>query len=81
MNKHKAKALAERLALQYAERYGVIEYKVAGHEMIYYSSFPMEHMTYKCVVDLTTGYEKRTEMNKYYKPYKHIGKIMVLDRI
>ena len=66
------------LALEYAEKYGIIEYKVVGNEMIYYKTYPMEHTTYKCVVDLKLGYEKRIALNRYYKPYGYIGKVQVL---
>ena len=69
---------AEDLALEYAEKYGIIEYKVIGSEMIYYKTYPMEHTTYKCVVDLKLGYEKRIALNRYYKPYGYIGKVQVL---
>lgn len=66
------------LALEYAEKYGIIEYKVIGNEMIYYKTYSMEHTTYKCVVDLKLGYEKRIALNRYYKPYSYIGKVQVL---
>lgn len=56
-------------ALKYAERYGIIEYHVKGNEMIYYTSFPYEHVTYKTVVDLDLQDETRIEMANYYKPY------------
>lgn len=57
-------------AIRYAEKYGVVEFHMSGENMIYYSSFPMEKTTYKCVVDLETMSEKRTPLRKYYKPYK-----------
>lgn len=67
MNNYKNKAL------RYAERHGVIEYHVDGEQMVYYTSFPREHMTYKAVVNLTAMKEIRQAMNRYYKPFKHIG--------
>lgn len=57
-------------AIRYAEKYGVVEFHMSGKKMIYYSSFPMEKTTYRCVVDLETMSEKRTPLRKYYKPYK-----------
>jgi hypothetical protein len=63
----------EHIALCFAEEYGIIEYHVKGNEMIFYTSFPLERMTYKAVVNLDTMDEVRTEMSKYYKPYAHIG--------
>lgn len=62
-------------ALLYAEKYGVIEYKVTGSEMIYYSSWPSYKTTYKCIVDLDTGEEYRTPCNRYYKG--RIGSLQV----
>lgn len=43
----------EHQALLYAERYGIIEYKVKGNRMTYYECFPTEG-TYKVVIDLKT---------------------------
>lgn len=57
----------------YAEKYGIIEFKTKGNRMIYYTSFPMERMTYKCVVDLETGKETRSPLKRYYAAYE--GKI------
>ena len=59
----------ELAALRYAETYGIIEYHVKGNKMIYYTSWPMEHETYKAVVDLDLQSETRTEMSKYYPAY------------
>lgn len=56
-------------ALKYAEKYGIIEYHVKGNEMIYYTSWPMEHSTYRVVVNLDTLDEVRTEMSRYYRAY------------
>ena len=60
-------------ALCFAEEYGIIEYKVSKNEMIFYSSYPLEHMTYKAIVNLDTMKETRTAMKRYYKAYH--GKI------
>lgn len=60
-------------ALCYAERHGVIEYHVDGEQMIYYTSFPCEHMTYKAVINLNAMKEIRQAMSRYYKPFKYIG--------
>ena len=59
--------------VEYAEKHGIIEYHTIGNTMIFYSSFPMEHMTYTCAVDLATGKETRKELSRYYVAYK--GKI------
>lgn len=68
----------ELKALIYAEDHGIIEYHVTGSKMIYYTAFPLERMTYKAVVNLDTMEEVRTEMSKYYKPFKFIaGKYQV----
>ena len=56
-------------ALCYAEDYGIIEYYVKGNQMIYYSTFPLEHRTIKAVVNLDTGEEKRRPLKRYYKAY------------
>lgn len=68
----KGKEKLELMALAYAERHGIIEYHI-NHEdevMIFYTSFPMERKTYRCVVDLHRNKETRTEMDKYYVAYK-----------
>lgn len=57
-------------ALIYAEQYGIIEYHVKGNRMIYYPTYPEEHMTYKAVVNLDTFKETREPLKKYYKAYK-----------
>ena len=44
----------EHKAILYAEKYGVIEFHVKKNQMIYYSSFPLEHSTIKAVVNLDT---------------------------
>lgn len=68
----------EDKAILYAEKYGIIEFKVKGNEMIYYTSFPLERMTYKAVVNLDEMKEKRTPLKRYYKAYSGtIGGIQV----
>lgn len=57
-------------AIRYCEHFGVIEHHVIGNTMVYYTSFPMEHATYKAVVCLDTWHEERFLMKRYYKPYK-----------
>lgn len=65
--------LGETVALIYAEKHGVIEYHVRKGKMIYYTSFPMEHMTYKATVDLETLKETREPLRRYFVAYE--GKI------
>ena len=53
----------EQIALEYAEKYGIIEYKVNGNRMIYYANYP-EYLsepkrTYKVTVRLNTLKEER----------------------
>lgn len=58
MNNH------ETQALLYAEKYGIIEYKVKGSRMIYYVNCydDIKPYTCKCVVSLKTQKEVRTRM-------------------
>lgn len=58
-------------ALRYAERYGILDFKVKDNEMIYYASYPVEHATYKCTVDLNKGKETRQQMKRYHKKYTY----------
>lgn len=67
----------EERAMAYAEHYGIVEFKVKGKAMIYYTSWPMERTTYKVTVNLDIIYETREAMRRYYKPYKHIGGVQV----
>lgn len=48
-------------ALQYAEKYGVIDYEVSGDKMIYFESYPNEG-TFKAEVNLDTMKEIRTRI-------------------
>jgi hypothetical protein len=66
---NKVVSIYEQKALLFAEKYGIIEYKVRKDKMIYYTSYPMEHMTYKCIVDLKIMKEARTHLKRYYKKY------------
>lgn len=68
MNKLVAE-LGDTVALIYAEKHGIIEYHINKGKMVYYTSFPMEHMTYKAVVNLETLEEKRIPMRRYYPAY------------
>jgi hypothetical protein len=53
-------AMYEQKALIYAEKYGIIEYRVKGSKMMYKEVFPTEG-TYQVVVNLDTmKEEKRT---------------------
>ena len=58
-------------SLIYAEKHGVIEYhyNIEKNTMTYYTSFPAECTTYKCIVNLNTYKEKRTALKRYYKAY------------
>lgn len=58
-------------ALLFAEKYGVVEYKVKNDSMIFYASYPMEHNTYKCNVNLKNMKETRTCLKRYYKEYTY----------
>lgn len=62
----------EHKALLYAEKHGIIEYHVIGNEMIYYSSFPLEHRTIKATVNLDIMAEKREYLPKYYIAYSDL---------
>ena len=48
-------------ALLYAEKYGIIDYKVYNDEMVYYERFYNEG-TYKVVVNLDTKKETRKKL-------------------
>lgn len=62
----------ELTALKYAEKHGIIEYRIEADKMIFFTSFPMEHMTYKATVDLNQLTEKREPLNRYYKSYSEL---------
>lgn len=50
------------LALLYAEKYGIIEYKVKGSMMVYYEQIGTSK--YKATVNLKTMQETRKELYK-----------------
>ena len=54
----------ENKALQFAETYGIIDYKVKGNKMIFYQTFYtdctlIKKVKYKVIVDLKTMVETR----------------------
>lgn len=51
-------------ALLFAEKYGIVEYKVNKNSMIYYENFPLERNTYKCIVNLNTMKEQKKSIKK-----------------
>lgn len=52
----------------YAEKYGVLEYKIVGKNMIYYSNYLNERITYKVTVNLEKMKEKsRLPLKRYYQ--------------
>jgi len=59
----------ESLGLQWAEKYGIVEYSIKGFELTYKDSYPTERTTYKAVVNLMTNKETRTPMTRYYKHF------------
>ena len=59
----------EQKALLYAEKYGILDYKIKGNRMIYYANYP-EHLseprkTYKVTVRLDTMKEERQRLTKW----------------
>ena len=55
-------------ATLYAEKYGVLEYKLIGKSMVYYSNYLNERATYKVTVNLEKMKEKsREKMSRYYQ--------------
>ena len=61
----------EFLALQYAEKYGIIDYTVRGTQMIYLVSYPKylynPAYTVRFTVDLTTGKATGEKLSRFYK--------------
>ena len=59
----------ELIALQYAEEYGILDYKVKGNRMIYYANYPAyisePRRTYKVTVRLNTLKEERQLLTKW----------------
>ena len=55
-------------AISYAEKYGILEYKIFGKSMVYYTNYLNERITYKVTVNLVTMTENsRKAMKKYYQ--------------
>ena len=55
-------------AILYAEKYGILDYKVIGKTMVYYANYLNENTTYKVTVNLVTMKEKsRLPMKRYYQ--------------
>ncbi len=71
--------MSER-AIEYAETYGIIDYKVTGTKMVYYANYPVvqyeKRRTYKVIVDLNKMKEcsrerlKRWNRNGNHNMYK-----------
>lgn len=61
----------EDLACRYAERYGIVDYDVKQHFMIYYKSYPaylrQPRYTVKFTVDLRNGQTKSEQLKRYNK--------------
>lgn len=63
----------EKNATLYCERYGIVDYKISGNELVYYANHPSSHpsernITYKVTVDLDTNKTiERKELKRYYK--------------
>lgn len=57
-------------AIEYAEKYGILDFKVKGNRMTYYANYPAylkePDRTYKVTVRLDTMKEERQLLNKYY---------------
>ena len=61
--------IKEQKALEYAEKYGILDYKIKGNRMIYYANYP-EYLseprkTYKVTVRLDTMKEERQKLTKW----------------
>ena len=57
-------------AIEYAEKYGILDFNVKGNRMVYYANYPAylsePNRTYKVIVRLDTMKEERKLLNKYY---------------
>jgi len=51
-------------ALRYAERYGIVTYKVKGNEMHYTEEFRAEKSKYRVTVNLDSMTETRKEVRR-----------------
>lgn len=58
-------------AIQYCEKYGIVEFRVAGGKLIYYANYPdylsQKRVTYKVTVNLDTMEESRVELKRFNK--------------
>lgn len=61
----------ELKALQFAEKYGKIEYKVEKNKMVWGESYRGERNSYKCTLDLDTMKETKILLSRYYKKYEY----------
>ena len=57
----------DTLALIEAEKRGVINYHVRVNTLVYDTNYPQERNTYRVVINLNTGKERRAQRSKYYK--------------
>lgn len=58
----------ENKATLYAEKYGILEYTIINKNMVYYSNYLNEHVTYKVTVNLVAMKENsRKPLKRYYK--------------
>lgn len=59
----------EQVAREYAEKYGIIEYKIKGNRMIYYANYPAylaePRYTIKVTIRLDTLKEERQRLTKW----------------
>lgn len=63
-------------AIEYAEKYGIISFKVKGRRMVYYVNYPAtqfeKRRTYKVIVDLKKMREhSRVLLKQCYRPGNH----------
>jgi hypothetical protein len=52
-------------ALVYAEQNGILRYEVKDGRMVYYTNYPLEHKTYKCIINLGIMKETRVSLKRY----------------
>ena len=61
----------EERAIEYCEKYGIVQYSVKGSQLLYYANYPAylsnSRRSYKVVVDLKTMKETRTLLQRYNK--------------
>ena len=70
INRSDAMSYEER-AIEYCEKYGIVQYSVKGGQLLYYANYPAylsnPRRSYKVVVDLKTMKETRTLLQRYNK--------------